>query len=198
MRLRVLQALILMGGLVGSAAQATAAPITYDVNLSGGGETVQGFITTDGVIGDVTGHILSWAFTGSGAFAFSISSATGGSTSGGGGQVLDASLTNLTLLAPTHIPGDNQQLFFHGAGAVAPGYCGQPTFYFGRQGSSVSYAAYASDPCVGTAIFGTVFTSATAVVVASADQTGTPVPEPATLVLFGLGAAGLVASRRRQ
>jgi hypothetical protein len=55
---------------------AQAAPITYDLNISGGSETIQGFIKTDGVIGDINGHVLDWAFSGTGTFAFSISSAT--------------------------------------------------------------------------------------------------------------------------
>ena len=188
---------ILAAALIGAASSAGASLVTYNMNFTGGGETVSGSITTDGVLGDINGHMLSWEFTLTGSVPFTMSSATGGSI-GGSGAVLSASLTSLTLLAPSSIGGVNQQLFFRPGGGSS---CGQPTFYFNRSGGTPGYvsANFASDPCNGNGIFGEMFRSSSDVIVATAAP-GNAVPEPATGALAGLALAalGVAMSRPRR
>ena len=64
---------------------ATASPITYDVNLTGGGETITGAITTDGTLGTITlADITEWSFVVTGApVAFTLSSTDAGARPNG-------------------------------------------------------------------------------------------------------------------
>lgn len=104
-------------------AQAWAAPITYNINLTNGSSLISGMITTDGTLGDlVVSNFLSWNFSvdvNAHTLQFNASSADSGAevVCRFAGCALAA--TSSGLLIQSSIPGESQVYF--GIDITAPG-----------------------------------------------------------------------------
>ncbi len=172
-----------------------AAPITYNLqftphSLINPTAVLTGTITTTGITGSIfAADILGWSFTQSVVAPFTAASTDAGSSTTclGTSGCFSASLTSLYFNFSSVTNGDPFASFRTLSGAVffqtianAPIAQDVRTFLFLGNGGVTAYGPTADESLIGTA------------------PSATPVPEPTTLSLLGLGSVGLGLYRRRR
>jgi len=176
--------------LLGVATVCGATPLTYEVNRTVGAATVTGEFTTDGTIGNLSASdFLSWNLTLSeNGSSFTLNQTNSIVIGPTGTDAVQA-----TALQVTYDPADgNYFSFFHGLDAF---WClqastGQCT-HAGAAGETVRVPD-------NTEIFASISDLRVVATHAADSSDPTPVAEPASLVLVGLGLAGLGSSRRKR
>ena len=168
------------------ATAASAAPITYNMNLSIGAGSAVGTITTDGTIGSVgTGNIVSYSILlspvpGSQFLLTDVNSDIGNTAnliSTATDLSFDFDVTSYWLMQNPFVGSGQNFLCFAGVGQVCGG--------FGGPGLSMSTDVFASS-------FSSV--TGTSIVATAANN----VPEPGTWGLAALALLGASVSRRRR
>jgi PEP-CTERM motif-containing protein len=172
---------------VGIAGQASAGTITYSIAnypADQNGATLSGTITTDGVSGPLASSDIlawSWTITPAGGTPFTYTSSDIGATSGIAGAV--ASPSSITLALPPGTDFYEFALYNGQTAAVGLEYerSSSGNLYFGKTSAGIIWndpnpAMGGNDPWI-------IATAA--------------VPEPSTLTLLGIAAAGLALFGRR-
>ena len=178
--------LALLSVLLGAATVCYAAPLTYEVNRSVGAATVTGEFTTDGTLGNLAdSDFLSWDLTLTEGGSFVTLNEANSIVIGPTGT----NAVQATALQVTYDPSDGN--FFAFFKSIDAFWCfqastGQCTFS-GGAGETVQVPGQTE-----------AFASISDLQLVAARTETAPVSEPATLVLFGLGLAGIGVSRRKQ
>ena len=162
-----------------------ASPITYNVNQTIGGGSVTGTIQTDGTIGTIgQGNITAWNLNLNGIGAsYNITDANSVVLITGG----DVTATAADLRFNFSGSAGDLLLFQQGLFSGMHYTCDATTTATCFQGASVTPQSYQDPSFQNVALTGTQIIG-----------TAAPIPEPASLALFGAGLLGLGLLRRRR
>jgi PEP-CTERM motif len=162
-----------------------ASPITYNVNLTVGGGSVTGTVQTDGTTGPIgQTNITAWNLNLNGLGAsYNITDANSVVLIAGG----DVSATTTDLRFDFSGSAGDFLLFQQGLFSGTHYFCAATTLGTCFQGVSVTPQSYLDPSFQNVALAGSQIIGTVA-----------PIPEPASLALFGAGLLGLGLLRRRK
>lgn len=165
--------------LVFSASIVQAIPITYNISLTEGTNTLTGAIQTDGAIGAIaTANISSWSFSQSGPGAFAFDSTMAGTQFQciGTNGCFTSTLTTLAFNFDSLIANDPFSNFQDSVGNSVNFLSTLQSGIHGIRAGQTDYIVPSSNIFARTS----------------------SVPEPSVIALMGLGLLGFVATRRKQ
>jgi hypothetical protein len=179
------QLILVLAAMLLGAGVCAASPITYNVNVTVGGGSVTGTVQTDGTIGTIgSANITAWNLNLNGLGAsYNITDANSVVLITGG----DVSATATDLLFNFSGSAGDFLLFQQGLFSGTHYYCAATTLGTCFQGASVTPQSYLDPSFQNAALTGSQIIGTVA-----------PIPEPASLALFGAGLLGLGLMRRRR